>query len=120
MPALIRSADIFVSTARYEPFGSAALSAMACGKPIIANAVGGYADAVVDGTTGLLLPPGRPQLLVKRLRDLARHAHEADRVRNRGRRPGEVTLPVGADRRGNRGSLRALHGGPCRRTASQA
>ena len=70
LPALIRSADIFVSTARYEPFGSAALSAMACGKPIIANAVGGYADAVVDGTTGLLLPPGRPQLLVKRLRDL--------------------------------------------------
>jgi glycosyltransferase involved in cell wall biosynthesis len=70
LPALIRSADIFVSTARYEPFGSAALSAMACGKPIMANAVGGYADAVVDGTTGLLLPPGRPQLMVKRLRDL--------------------------------------------------
>ncbi len=70
LPALIRSADIFISTARYEPFGSAALSAMACGKPVIANAVGGYADAVVDGTTGLLLPPGRPRVLVKRLRDL--------------------------------------------------
>lgn len=70
LPALIRSADIFVSTARYEPFGSAALSAMACGKPVIATAVGGYADAVVDGTTGLLLPPGRPQVLAKRLREL--------------------------------------------------
>jgi D-inositol-3-phosphate glycosyltransferase len=70
LAALIRSADIFVSTARHEPFGSAAISAMACGKPIVANAVGGYADAVVDGTTGLLLPPGRPELLVKRLRDL--------------------------------------------------
>jgi glycosyltransferase involved in cell wall biosynthesis len=70
MAALIRSADIFVSNARYEPFGSAALAAMACGKAIIANAVGGYTDAVVDGTTGLLLPPGRPQLLVKRLREL--------------------------------------------------
>jgi glycosyltransferase involved in cell wall biosynthesis len=70
LAALIRSADIFVSTARYEPFGSAAISAMACGKPIVANSVGGYADAVVDGTTGLLLPPGRPQLLAKRLRDL--------------------------------------------------
>jgi len=32
--------------------------------------VGGYADAIVDGTTGLLLPPGRPQMLVKRLREL--------------------------------------------------
>jgi D-inositol-3-phosphate glycosyltransferase len=70
LPALIRSADVFVSTARYEPFGTAALSAMACGKPVIATAVGGYADAVVDGTTGLLLPPGRPQVLVKRLREL--------------------------------------------------
>src|SRR5262249_61669061 len=70
LAALIRSADIFVSTARHEPFGSAALSAMACGTPVVANAVGGYADAVVDGTTGLLLPPGRPQILVKRLREL--------------------------------------------------
>jgi glycosyltransferase involved in cell wall biosynthesis len=70
LAALIRSADIFVSLTRHEPFGSAAISAMACGKPIVANAVGGYADAVVDGTTGLLLPPGRPQMLVKRLREL--------------------------------------------------
>ncbi len=70
LAALIRSADIFISTARYEPFGSAVLSAMACGKPVVASAVGGYADAVIDGTTGLLLPPGRPQLMIKRLRDL--------------------------------------------------
>ncbi len=70
LAALIRSADIFISTARYEPFGSAVLSAMACGKPVVASAVGSYADAVIDGTTGLLLPPGRPQLMIKRLRDL--------------------------------------------------
>ncbi len=42
---------------------------MACGTPVIAQAVGAYADAVVDGTTGLLLPPGRPEVLVKRLRE---------------------------------------------------
>ena len=70
LPALIRSADIFVSGASYEPYGSAAISAMACGKPVVANAVGAYADAVIDGTTGLLLPPGRPDLLLKGLRDL--------------------------------------------------
>ena len=43
---------------------------MACGNPVVATAVGAYADAVVDGTTGLLLPPGRPQMLAKRLREL--------------------------------------------------
>jgi glycosyltransferase involved in cell wall biosynthesis len=70
LPALLRSADIFVSGASYEPYGSAAIAAMACGKPVVANAVGAYADAVIDGTTGLLLPPGRPGLLLKRLREL--------------------------------------------------
>jgi len=70
LPALLRSADIFVSGASYEPYGAAAISAMACGKPVVANAVGAYADAVIDGTTGLLLPPGHPDLLLKRLREL--------------------------------------------------
>ena len=70
LPALMRSADLFVSAARYEPYGIAAIRAMACGKPVVAHAVGAHADAVVDGTTGLLVPPGRPELLVRRLRDL--------------------------------------------------
>lgn len=70
LPALIRSADVFVSGASYEPYGSAAISAMACGKPVVANAVGAYADAVIDGTTGLLLPPGRPDLLLTGVREL--------------------------------------------------
>jgi D-inositol-3-phosphate glycosyltransferase len=70
LAALLRSADIFVSAAKYEPFGTAAISAMACGKPVVANAVGAYADAVVDGTTGLLVPPGRCDVLARRLRDL--------------------------------------------------
>jgi D-inositol-3-phosphate glycosyltransferase len=70
LPALIRSADVFVSAASYEPYGRAPISAMACGKPVVANAVGAYADAVIDGTTGVLLPPGRPDLLLTRLREL--------------------------------------------------
>jgi glycosyltransferase involved in cell wall biosynthesis len=41
-----------------EPFGLAALEAMAAGRPVVASAVGGLADLVVDGTTGILVPPG--------------------------------------------------------------
>jgi D-inositol-3-phosphate glycosyltransferase len=70
LPALMRSADIFVSATRYEPYGAAAITAMACGTPVVANAVGAYADAVIDGTTGLLLPAGGAGLLVKRIREL--------------------------------------------------
>ena len=70
LPALMSSADLFVSAARYEPYGAAAIGAMARGKPVVAYAVGGHADAVVDGTTGLLVTPGRPEMLVRRLRDL--------------------------------------------------
>jgi D-inositol-3-phosphate glycosyltransferase len=73
MPALLRSADLVVSTCQYEPSGMTSLQAMACGTPVIAPPVAGHADAVVDGTTGILIPPGRPALLAQRIRQLLAH-----------------------------------------------
>jgi D-inositol-3-phosphate glycosyltransferase len=73
MPALLRSADLVVSTCQYEPSGTTSLQAMACGTPVIAPPVGGHVDAVVDGTTGILIPPGRPALLAQRIRQLLAH-----------------------------------------------
>jgi len=70
LPALFRSADLLVSAARYEPQGICSIQAMACGVPVVATAVGCYADAVIDGTTGVLVPPERPDMLARRLRDL--------------------------------------------------
>jgi D-inositol-3-phosphate glycosyltransferase len=70
LPKLIKSADLLVSAARYEPVGLAAIRAMACGVPVIATSVGSYADAVIDGTSGLLVPPSRPEMLGGRIRDL--------------------------------------------------
>ena len=70
LPALLRSADLLVSAAPYEPSGAVALAAMSCGIPVAAPAVGGCADAVLDGTTGALIPPGRPDLFARRVRDL--------------------------------------------------
>ena len=70
LPDLLRSADLVVSQPHHDPLGLSALRAMACGTPVAAIAAGGVADAVVDGTNGVLVPAGRPGLLIPRLRDL--------------------------------------------------
>ncbi|WP_328523106.1 glycosyltransferase [Kribbella sp. NBC_00359] len=68
--ALIRSADLVVCTPWYEPFGIVPLEAMACGKPVVASAVGGLLDTVVDGVTGIHVPPRDPGRLAAVLNDL--------------------------------------------------
>jgi D-inositol-3-phosphate glycosyltransferase len=70
LPALLRSADLLVSGAWDEPFGAVALQAMACGTPVAAPALGVCQDAVIDGTTGILVPPGQPSVLAHRIRRL--------------------------------------------------
>jgi D-inositol-3-phosphate glycosyltransferase len=70
MPALLRSADVVVCTPWYEPFGIVPLEAMACGVPVVASAVGGFLDTVVDGATGTLVPPRRPDRVAAAIRKL--------------------------------------------------
>jgi glycosyltransferase involved in cell wall biosynthesis len=69
-PALLRSADLLVSTAPYEPAGIAALQAMACGTPVAVTAAGAERDAVIDMTTGVLMPSRQPAQLALRVRRL--------------------------------------------------
>lgn len=104
LPALIRSADALVSVPWYEPFGIAPLEAMACGVPVIASAVGGMIDSVVDGSTGIHVPPRDPDRLAEAVRTLAANPakrreygrHGADRARRLygWERIGDETLAV--------------------------
>lgn len=65
VPPLLHMADLFVMPAReerpdVEGFGLVFLEANACGTAVIGSTSGGIADAVLDGETGLLVPPGAP------------------------------------------------------------
>lgn len=70
VPALLRSVDVVACCPWYEPFGLVALEAMACGRPVVATAVGGLAETVVDGVTGRLVPPRDPRAIAGALGSL--------------------------------------------------
>lgn len=53
-----------------EGFGMVLLEAQACGTPVVGGDAGGIPDALRDGTTGVLVPPGDPSALAQRLAPL--------------------------------------------------
>ncbi len=87
VPALLPAFDLLVLPSRWEGFGLAAVEGMAAGLPVVGTQVDGPRDVVLDGVTGLLVPPEDPAALAGALgrvaadRELARRLAEAGRRR---------------------------------------
>jgi glycosyltransferase involved in cell wall biosynthesis len=68
---LLYAGDIFVLPSHQEGFSNALLEAMAAGLAVIASAIGGNLDAIVDNESGLLVPPRDPPELAAALARLS-------------------------------------------------
>jgi colanic acid/amylovoran biosynthesis glycosyltransferase len=67
-----RDADVFALPSVAEGLPVVLMEAMATGLPVIASAIMGVGELVEDGATGVLVRPGRPDLLANALEELAR------------------------------------------------
>ncbi|MFC7673413.1 glycosyltransferase [Mycolicibacterium sp. GCM10028919] len=86
MPMLLRSADVVAATPWYEPFGIVPLEAMACGVPVVASAVGGMLDTVLDDATGRLVEPKNPRALADAINPILWDERRCERLGRAGRR----------------------------------
>jgi glycosyltransferase involved in cell wall biosynthesis len=86
--------DILVNASKPEPYGLVLLEAMAAGVPTVAYATGGPLDIVVDGVTGLLVPPERLVALADAVEALVVDPEMRERFGEAGRvRVSEVFTP---------------------------
>ena len=86
VPDLLASADVFVLATWWEALPIAILEAMAAGLPVVASDVDGVGEMVVDGETGILVPPGEPEPLAAALAHLIEDKGARDTIGEAARR----------------------------------
>jgi glycosyltransferase involved in cell wall biosynthesis len=72
-PRLMAGADLFVLPSHQEGLPVALMEAMSAGLPVVATTVGGVPDVITDGVDGLLVPPGRADLLAQAVERVVRN-----------------------------------------------
>jgi glycosyltransferase involved in cell wall biosynthesis len=99
MPGALRSLDVVINASAAEPFGLSLLEAQASGVAVIGTAAGGIPEFVVDGETGVLVPPGDAPALAAALARLLGDPILRERLGRQGRSEVEAryTLATRAD-----------------------
>ena len=85
IPEVMNAMDIFVLASVLEAAPIVVLEAMACAKPVIATRVGGVPELVIDGETGILVPPKQPEAIAKAVLYLLNHPKKAGETGLKGR-----------------------------------
>lgn len=80
VPDLMAAADFFVLGSAFEGLPVSIMEAMAAGLPVVATAVGGVPEAVLDGETGLLVPPHDASALAAAMVTVARSPELRERL----------------------------------------
>jgi glycosyltransferase involved in cell wall biosynthesis len=82
---IIAAADVVVVPSRFESYGRVGVEAMACGRPVVSTSAGGPSETIIDGETGLLVPPEDPSALASALLRLLADPDERARMGQAGR-----------------------------------
>jgi glycosyltransferase involved in cell wall biosynthesis len=67
VPEILADSTVSVLPSLSEGLSNAVIESMAAGLPVVATRVGGNSEAVEEGVTGLLVPPGEPVALARAL-----------------------------------------------------
>jgi glycosyltransferase involved in cell wall biosynthesis len=77
--------DVAVLASLHEGLPNAVMEAMAAGAPVVATAVGGTTELILDGATGFLVPPADADALARRILDALRNPEWSARMAAQGR-----------------------------------
>jgi glycosyltransferase involved in cell wall biosynthesis len=83
---LLPAFDLFIQPSHYEGLPNTVLEAMAAGLPVVTTRVGGTPELVLDGKTGLLVPPGDPAGLAEAISALLVNSETRDSMGLAGRK----------------------------------
>jgi glycosyltransferase involved in cell wall biosynthesis len=94
IPSLLKALDILVLPSFTEGFSRIILEAMANKKPVVATNVGGNTEAIVDGETGYIVPPGNSFALAARINELVADKKKSKKMGQAGRKRVESKFTI--------------------------